>query len=539
AHVLLMLNPVSGRRKALKIFETIVKPMFEIGCTPYTLKISESPSHTSEIVLSADLSQYTSIVTVSGDGLLHDALNGLVSRKDWPKYRDMPLGVIPAGSGNGLAKSLDCIWPEQATVSVIKAHARPLDVMSVTLGSGITKYCFLSATWGLMADIDIESERMRWAGPARFDLYGMLRLMKLRYYGGRLHYLPALEHDDSDSPQRDRARKMIGSLPSGNSSMINVFSERTNHGIDDAWGLPPPSFSSPLIRNSPKQKPSSLALNVQPALTLKPTLTGGIQLPIREGSLPPRWKTVEGPFVQVMALNAPWVGAHFLASPYARLSDGMIDLVYSTAVSKWQVIPYMTNPVGDDHMNKDGVVHVKVRAMILEPTGLRTTNTNPRSHQMIQSPDATTNGQAAKSTNRFGSVRSLVTSTSNANKKDSTLAPQVPVPSRARSRTYATYHKQMAARGSSLLVQGLGVKQPADIDGSAAAAAAAAATSNGIDMPRIPGQALFSQRSETELAQINQETSSARELSSPSATNGNSSTPAALSQLGTVSAAAN
>ncbi|KAJ1950110.1 Sphingosine kinase 1 [Linderina pennispora] len=479
-NVLVLLNPVSGKRKAIKIFETIVKPIFEIGGTPYTLKLTESANYATDLLKNEDLSSYSSIVSVSGDGLLHEILNGFLQRADWPKYQSLPLAVIPAGTGNGLAKSLDCIWPEQAAVAVVKAEVRPLDIMSATLGSGRTEYCFLSMTWGLTADIDIESERMRWAGAARLDLYGTIRLMNLRYYGGRLHYLPAYENDEGPAMAASSGNYTAGT--SAASSMANILAERNNHGTDDAWGLPPPSFSSPLIRNSPKQLPKPLSPQVQPAVTLRPTLTGGIQLPVQDGTLPPRWKTIEGPFVQVIATNVPWLAPNFLASKHARIADGMIDLVYSGAASKWQLIPYMTNSAKEDYLNKgEGIEHVKVRAFILEPNGLRTTSKSPETHHAVQHPDTATGSIRSKSLSpRFDSIRS---SFSYRSKKSG--GSQVTVPARVRSQNYAAYHTA-SGRNSSLMAQGL--KQH-DQEGSSQKLA-------------VPSPAAFSMRSSTAIAQM-------------------------------------
>ncbi|KAJ2373328.1 hypothetical protein IW150_003678, partial [Coemansia sp. RSA 2607] len=409
AHVLIFLNPVSGKRKALKTFDTIVKPILEIGQTKYTLKITETQGYAMDFVQIEDLSSYSSVVVVSGDGLLYEVLNGLLQRTDWPKHRHLPIGVVPAGTGNGLAKSLDAIWPEQAAVAVVKSEARPMDIMSATLASGRTQYCFLSMTWGLLADIDIESESIRWAGSARLDLYGTLRLMNLRYYGGRLHYLPATEWGDSDSDISQKQTKTSGGMvkeygASGNSSIINII-ERANQGVDDAWGLPPPNFSSPLVRHSPKLSAAHLTSNIQPAVTLHPTLTAGIQLPITEESLPPRWKTIEGPFVQVIATNVPWLSTDFLACQKARMSDGTIDLVFSRNVSKWQILPYMANSTKGNYMNNNGVENIKVKAFILEPTGLRTTSRNESSHRAIQHPTTAASADMSNGRLSFGSIR--------------------------------------------------------------------------------------------------------------------------------------
>ncbi|KAJ2158115.1 Sphingosine kinase 1 [Coemansia sp. RSA 552] len=519
ANVLVFLNPVSGKRKSLKLFETVIRPIFEIGCTEYTLKVTSSSGHASEFARNEDLSGYTAIVAVSGDGLLHEILNGLLLRPDWSKYRNIPLGIIPTGTGNGLAKSLDCIWPEQAAVAIVKAQKRPIDIMCATLASGHVEYCFLSMTWGLIADIDIESERMRWAGPARLDLYGTIRLMNLRYYGGRLHYLPATVEPDSEDNQESSKEKVVdrkgkqpdrggmvsgadairgagGPAPSAGSSFTNML-DRANQGADMAWGLPAPNYSSPLIRQSPRPHSDASSPNVQQAATLHPTLTAGIQLPIKQGSLPPRWRTVEGPFVQVIATNVSWLSADFLACQRARISDGAIDLVYSGAATKWQIIPYMATSTRDNYMNTEGITHVRARAFILEPTGLRTTSRGITSLQAIQprqgQPKATKDSIRPMSMPLFSSLRSKAHSKHSGSRAEKSASPQAPVPVRVRSHAYTSYHQQTIGRDStinSLLVEGLD------------SAEAGQHSSGGVmaRQPRTPAQAVFSVRSETDMA---------------------------------------
>ncbi|KAJ2545671.1 hypothetical protein GGF49_000180 [Coemansia sp. RSA 1853] len=471
-NVLIFVNPVSGKRKSVKMFETIVKPILEIGCTRYTLKITESQGYAGDFVKTEDLSQYTSIVSVSGDGLLHEVLNGLLARPDWPSLRNITLGVVPTGTGNGLAKTLDCIWPEQAAVAIVRAQSRLIDIMSATMVSGLIEYCFLSLTWGLIGDIDIESERMRWAGSARLDLYGTLRLMNLRYYGGRLHYLPAAvtaddssDYKDEEQSEGDReakfkaealARKDAAVHESTNSSATNL-GQSNNQGADMAWGLPAPNYSSPLVRQSPKPLPDALTPVIQPAVTLHPTLTAGIQLPVKPGSLSSRWRTIEGPFAQIIATNVSWLSADFLACQRARISDGAIDIVYSGDVSKWSILPYMAASTKGTHMNTEGISHVRARAFILEPTGLRTTSRSKSSLDAIQPSKGGNRSLASSrplSIPMFNSLRSK----SNGSRSKRPVSPQAPVPVRVRSQAYTSYHQQTIGHDNSLNVQGLGAE---------------------------------------------------------------------------------
>jgi len=43
---------------------------------------------------------------VSGDGLPHEAINGIYTRKDWKEAINMPIGVLPGGSGNAFSKTV-------------------------------------------------------------------------------------------------------------------------------------------------------------------------------------------------------------------------------------------------------------------------------------------------------------------------------------------------------------------------------------------------------------------------------------------------
>lgn len=58
----------------------------------------------------------------------------------------------------------------------------------------------MSICYGLIADIDLGSEGLRWLGPIRFDLYGFLRFCNLYTYKATLYYseeqqdnMPAME----------------------------------------------------------------------------------------------------------------------------------------------------------------------------------------------------------------------------------------------------------------------------------------------------------------------------------------------------------
>lgn len=72
-----------------------------------------------------------------------------------------------------------------------------MDLVSIHLSSGPRLFSFLSLAWGFVADVDVESEKYRHLGAARFTVGTLVRLASLRVYRGKLAYLPATG-DSSD-----------------------------------------------------------------------------------------------------------------------------------------------------------------------------------------------------------------------------------------------------------------------------------------------------------------------------------------------------
>ena len=79
---------------------------------------------------------------------------------------DIPVGLIPAGSGNGLAVSAASEENQLSDIvlfsmfKMAKFQPKMLDLMKFESGD-MTKYCMLSVMVGLIADIDLESEKLR------------------------------------------------------------------------------------------------------------------------------------------------------------------------------------------------------------------------------------------------------------------------------------------------------------------------------------------------------------------------------------------
>lgn len=93
-----------------------------------------------------------------------------------------------------------------AVLSVMRGHRMKMDLWDVqyaTLDPATkspfkkhSRLAFLSIAWGFVADVDIESEQMRWLGWPRFYIGSAIRVLGLRKYYARLSF--TLSTDPSD-----------------------------------------------------------------------------------------------------------------------------------------------------------------------------------------------------------------------------------------------------------------------------------------------------------------------------------------------------
>ncbi|ESQ55218.1 hypothetical protein EUTSA_v10025052mg [Eutrema salsugineum] len=309
--LLVFVNPFGGKKSARKIFLEKVKPLFEDADIQLEIQETKYQLHAKEIVRSMDVSKYDGIVCVSGDGVLVEVVNGLLERADWRTALKLPIGMVPAGSGNGMIKSLlDTVGipcsPTSATISIIRGHTRSLDVASISQGT--TKFfSVLMLAW--VADIDIESEKFRWMGSARFDVYGFQRIICLRQYNGRILFVPAPGFESYGQP----------------ASCSSVDKES-------------PISDKELGYQGPDAK-----LEDQ------------------------EWREIKGPFVSVWLHNVPWGAENTLAAPNAKFSDGFLDLIVMKDCPKLALLSLMTKLSDGTHVQSPYVAYLKVKAFVLEP----------------------------------------------------------------------------------------------------------------------------------------------------------------------------
>lgn len=206
------INPNSGTGRSLETFCRKVAPVFDKNEIRYKAHITDRPNYVRDMMItSTKLGKLNGILILSGDGLVFEAINGLMHRTDgFQILAGLPIGIVPSGSGNGLLCSLLAKYGtelkpkailEKAIEVVTSPTAKAESVALYAVRTDTQEYAaFLSVGWGLMADIDIESEKWRRSlGSHRFSCMGLIRSLNLRSYHGRLSYVPYKAKDYTPS----------------------------------------------------------------------------------------------------------------------------------------------------------------------------------------------------------------------------------------------------------------------------------------------------------------------------------------------------
>ncbi|XAR66392.1 Sphinganine kinase [Bertholletia excelsa] len=315
-------NPFGGRKSASKIFLDDVKPLLEDANVDFTLQETKYQLHAKEVAQKLDLKMYDGIVCVSGDGVLVEVVNGLLGREDWNAAIKMPLGVVPAGTGNGMAKSildsagLPCT-ASNAILAIIRGNKRSLDVATILQGEQ-RFFSVLMLAWGLVADIDIESEKYRWMGAARIDFYAVQRILRLRKYNGCISFVPAPGFETYGEPSIQKGDYMI----------------------DDKYN--PSSDESVQVHQCGYYGPHVDFENVN-------------------------WRKIDGPFVSIWLHNVPWGGEDTKAAPNAEFSDGCLDVILIRNCPLLALLALMTELSNGNHVKSPHVLYLKAKAFVLEP----------------------------------------------------------------------------------------------------------------------------------------------------------------------------
>lgn len=118
--ICLIINPVSGTESKKNIPEEVAKA-FDQRKYDLFIRLTGYPDHATEIAKEAAKDNYKYVLVAGGDGTVNEVAKSLV-------HTNTTLGIIPSGSGNGLARELGIPLDAQKAIDIIlKSHIRSID----------------------------------------------------------------------------------------------------------------------------------------------------------------------------------------------------------------------------------------------------------------------------------------------------------------------------------------------------------------------------------------------------------------------------
>lgn len=169
--LLLIINPVSGKRMILKYLPQVIRIFMDGGYMVTTMVTAAQ----SEATLFARRygAQYDLVVCAGGDGTLNETLTGL-----WEAHCTVPLGYIPCGSTNDFAASHGIpTEPEAAAMRILRGNIESFDI-----GQFDTRCFVYIAAFGAFSAISYNTDQnlKNMVGHAAYIMGGFHELSQIK-----------------------------------------------------------------------------------------------------------------------------------------------------------------------------------------------------------------------------------------------------------------------------------------------------------------------------------------------------------------------
>ena len=112
--ILFIMNPISGTVRKTGI-PKVVEDNLDKDCFDFDLEETRYSGHAYELATDAKVQGYDAVVAVGGDGTVNEVARAIV-------HSDIALGIVPCGSGNGLARHLMLPMDAAKAIKVINSY---------------------------------------------------------------------------------------------------------------------------------------------------------------------------------------------------------------------------------------------------------------------------------------------------------------------------------------------------------------------------------------------------------------------------------
>jgi len=148
--MLFIVNPIAGRDKAKKLIPFIEEKMDKTNIK-YSISLTSQPKEATSLTLKGLEDGFDTIVAVGGDGTINEVAMGIIQKGHGA------LGIIPGGTGNDLARSLNIpLDPEDALYTLLSGEKKHIDYGRIN-----GRFFLNVASMGLDADIVKRTEDVK------------------------------------------------------------------------------------------------------------------------------------------------------------------------------------------------------------------------------------------------------------------------------------------------------------------------------------------------------------------------------------------
>ena len=187
---LLIINPASGKKKYKQAINYMID-YFHNNNNSLKLFYTKYPGHAREYCKNLNPTLFSTILIYGGDGTFNEVINGLLSRED----HYLPnLGFFPGGSGNSVMHHLNKLNIDDACRVISKNKIKKIDVMEMKFSNHI-EYSINILGWGMVTDIGVLAEKIRWAGPARYTISSLFYIFNIKNRYAKI-FIDSTKHEE-------------------------------------------------------------------------------------------------------------------------------------------------------------------------------------------------------------------------------------------------------------------------------------------------------------------------------------------------------
>jgi diacylglycerol kinase (ATP) len=175
--LILAINPTSGRGRAQRQAKLAGEYFRSRDIDVREIEGTSLQDFRKKLLIFLDSEKVSGVIALGGDGFIHEIIQHLVSR-------DIPLGVIPCGTGNDFARSIGVFdLPFSRQLELIEKH----DATHIDLGRVQDQWFAAILSSGFDALVNDRANSMRWPrGRMRYNIAMIEKLIALRPHSYRI-----------------------------------------------------------------------------------------------------------------------------------------------------------------------------------------------------------------------------------------------------------------------------------------------------------------------------------------------------------------